>query len=51
VDPQGARDRASLAVARLAAETGFAARFGLEASVAHLDEWARAHPGWFRAAG
>jgi UDP-glucose 4-epimerase len=51
VDPQGARDRAPLAVARLAAETGFAARFGLEASVAHLDEWARAHPGWFGEAG
>jgi UDP-glucose 4-epimerase len=51
VDPQGSRDRAPLAVARLVAETGFAARFDLEASVVHLDEWARAHPGWFGRAG
>lgn len=49
VDPQGPRDRADLAVGRLADELSFQARFGLNESVAHLDTWARAHPGWFTA--
>jgi UDP-glucose 4-epimerase len=48
VDLGGDRDRAPLSVQRLAEETGFRARFGLKESVKHLDEWARAHPGWFK---
>jgi UDP-glucose 4-epimerase len=47
VDPQGPRDRADLSVHRLAHELSFRARFGLAESVAHLDTWARTHPGWF----
>jgi UDP-glucose 4-epimerase len=47
VDLQGPRDRALLASGRLAEETGFVARYGLAESVAQLDDWARAHPGWF----
>lgn len=47
VDPQGPRDRADLSVLRLAHELSFRARFGLAESVAHLDTWAKTHPGWF----
>ncbi len=47
VDPQGPRDRADLSVHRLAHELSFKARFGLAESVAHLDTWAKTHPGWF----
>lgn len=47
VDLQGDRDRAWLDARRLRDETGFQARHGLEQSVAHLDRWAREHPGWF----
>lgn len=49
VDPQGERDRAPLAVARIAADTGFRTSYPVQASVEHLGAWARAHPGWFRA--
>lgn len=48
IDLGGHRDRAPLSVQRLADETGFRARFGQDESVAHLDQWARAHPGWFK---
>ncbi|NBS65154.1 MAG: NAD(P)-dependent oxidoreductase [Betaproteobacteria bacterium] len=47
VDPQGQRDRADMSIARLAEAASFQPRFGLAESVAHLDAWARAHPGWF----
>ena len=49
VDPQGARDRAPLAVDRIAADTGFRAGYDPARTVEHLDAWARAHPGWFNA--
>ncbi len=49
VDPQGARDRAPLAVERIAADAGFRAGYDVRASVEHLDAWARSHPGWFSA--
>lgn len=48
VDPQGGtRDRAPMAVERIAADAGFRAGFSPVQSVAHLDGWARAHAGWF----
>lgn len=50
VELHGARDRADLSVERLAGELSVRPRFGLAESVEHLDEWARAHPGWFTAA-
>ncbi len=49
VDPQGARDRAPLAVGRIAADTGFRSGYDPIRSVVHLDGWAQAHPGWFSA--
>jgi UDP-glucose 4-epimerase len=49
VDPQGARDRAPMAVERFAADTGFRTGYDPGSSVVHLDAWARAHPGWFGA--
>lgn len=48
VDPQGDRDRAPLAVARIAADIGFRTAYDLHASVEHLGAWAHAHPGWFK---
>jgi UDP-glucose 4-epimerase len=47
VDPQGERDRAPLAVGRLAEDAGFRARYDPAGSVEHLDAWSRAHAGWF----
>lgn len=49
VDPQGERDRAPMAVERIAEDTGFRARFDPARSVEHLDAWSRAHKGWFMA--
>jgi len=43
VDLGGSRDRAPLSVRRLAAETGFAAAFGMRESAAHLTEWTKAN--------
>jgi UDP-glucose 4-epimerase len=37
--------RASLSAARLADEFGWRAKFGCEASAAHLDKWLRDHEG------
>lgn len=47
VDPQGDRDRAPMDVGRIAADTGFRARYDPARSVEHLDAWTRAHQGWF----
>lgn len=41
----GTRDRAHLAVGRLAEETGFRARFGLDEAARHFVDWAGRHPG------
>lgn len=49
VDPQGERDRAPMAVERIAADTGFRARYDQARSVEHMDAWSRAHQGWFTA--
>ena len=40
VDPQGERDRAPLAVERIAADIGYRTRYRLQASVEHLNAWA-----------
>ncbi len=47
VDQQMSRDRAPLVVSRIADDTGFRAAYDLAGSVAHLELWARSHPGWF----
>lgn len=51
VDPQGERDRAPMAVERIAADAGFRTLYDLARSVEHLDAWSRAHPGWFNGNG
>lgn len=48
-DAQGTRDRAPLAVARLAEDIGFRATYDMRASVEHLDAWADTHNDWFHA--
>jgi len=43
VDPHSAGDRGIMSPARLAADTGFKARYDLAASFAHLTQWIDAH--------
>lgn len=47
VDLHRTRERAPLAIIRIASDCGYAPEFGLERSVKHLDAWSRAHPDWF----
>jgi UDP-glucose 4-epimerase len=43
VDPHSASDRGIMSAARLAADSGFKARYDLAASFAHLTGWIDAH--------